>query len=111
MSEGGTIRRATATYANTAELMTRLRQDVESYLKTVLDDAEVGVVGQIGERTNALKEGRGPATASRPEVPVAYRGAISSDILHFPARVLLVRNSACMGADPDSGFGSARTTC
>ena len=69
--EGGAIVRAHATYASPDNLLTRLRQDVEHYLKTVLDEADAA--NSRGESTHAAPGRTEGVRATRPEVPVAYR--------------------------------------
>jgi formylglycine-generating enzyme required for sulfatase activity len=62
--DDGAMTMAYATYASSEELLTRLRQNVESYLANRLDDATGAPVG------DSVRRGVG---ARPPDVPVAYR--------------------------------------
>ncbi len=69
--EGGRILRACATYASPADLLDRLRADVERYLSELLRETDRGSTA-VGAAP-APRGWRAAILKGRPDVPVAYR--------------------------------------
>jgi formylglycine-generating enzyme required for sulfatase activity len=72
VEKDGAITRASATYATVPELLTRLRQDVEAYLKAALETALPDDAPDDGPSGRSAR-GRGEAPSGPAAVPVAYR--------------------------------------
>ena len=74
-NEDGTIRHAHASYAAVDDLLTRVRQDVEGFLSTVLrDDDDKSVVQALRPVVSGGPEGpHYTRKQAPPDVPVAYR--------------------------------------